>query len=118
MDMIYKQGGTSKMLMETEEFRECFMPVIRADYILLDEKKLIHHKGRFPVKAVIFNGEEDVSARENEEQLKAYFEGKVPVVHFKGGHFYFEHQVPFVCEQINNYIEKCFGKVFEHAIDY
>lgn len=118
LNMIYEQGGTSREIIETEEFRECFLPIIRADYTVLDEKKLLHRTEKFTVKAVIFNGEEDLGARGQEEKLKTYFEGEVPVVHFKGGHFYFDQQVSFVCEQIRNYIEKNFREECIHATAY
>ena len=38
LNMVYEQGGTSREIMETEEFRECFLPIIRADYTVLDDR--------------------------------------------------------------------------------
>ena len=114
IDMIYNQGGTAKSLLQTPEFKECFLPIIRADYTILDNKKeLDSEESQFDTKAFIFNGTKDISACECEEELKQFFTEEVEVVHYDGGHFYFESQLENVCHKIEEVIAKTNKVIFE-----
>lgn len=104
IDMIYSQGGTDKSLLQSKEFRECFLPIIRADYMILDQKKIFYMNERFNVRATIFNGRDDLSARKCEEKLKEYFEETVPVIYFEGNHFYFESHIQYLCKEVEEAI--------------
>lgn len=119
IDMIFSQGGTDMSLLESQEFKECFLPIIRADYIILDKQKeySICNK-KFNVKAAIFNGTSDLGALNCEIKLMEYFAENVTVVHFDGDHFYFDSQIEYVCKKVDEVIRKSIEGKISNAINY
>ncbi|PYG88039.1 external thioesterase TEII [Ruminiclostridium sufflavum DSM 19573] len=109
LQMILDSGGTNIELIKSLEFKNCFFPIIKADYIMLDKKHPLQRNRKFQVKAAIFNGLADTSAIRDEKRLKEYFNEEVTVHHFEGGHFYFESKKQLICNSIRNFVENVLG---------
>ncbi len=100
---IFKLGGTSKELMESDELLELFIPILKADYRILDGYTYDHGTGKFDCGITVFSGIDDSEIEQGElSQWQAYTEKTCKIYEFQGGHFFINEHSRSIVEIINS----------------
>lgn len=101
IDSLLNLGGLPKEFLQNDELMNLYLPVLRADFRLLDSyhKKNDH---RFKCGLTLLSGKSDASVRYNELlEWKTYTDSKCEVYLFNGGHFYLNNFRESITEIIN-----------------
>jgi surfactin synthase thioesterase subunit len=87
---IMKLGGTPKELFEQEELAKVFLPVLRADYRLVEtyEPLPLHLAEPLDCDVTVLWGTEDQYNREDAEAWRHYTKRRCRVEAFQGNHFF------------------------------
>ncbi|MFC4099585.1 thioesterase II family protein [Paenibacillus xanthanilyticus] len=97
---LAQMGGTPQAVLDNEELMELFLPVIRADFRLLDE--YVHEpQVKLAVPVTVLTGNQD---RMTEAEMQAWQElasGRFELHTFPGGHFYLADQTREVSECVS-----------------
>lgn len=84
---VSKYGGLPEILLQNEEIKNMYEPILRADFQLLEEFEYLPQP-KLPVKATVILGEEDIVKLENAETWQLHFEQEIEIITLKGGHFF------------------------------
>lgn len=101
--LLQENGAMHGDMLESKEFREAYLPVIRSDfelYVSYDTKQQTS-----PLHSDIYAlcGDCDpFAAKEHMELWKDYTTGSFQMQAFHGGHFYLNDHVSEICEIISN----------------
>lgn len=99
---IINIGGTPKELFENEELKELFLPVLRADYRILENYHFKKRNFKLSANITVINGIDDDLSDIEIEGWKEYTSGNFQVCNIKGGHFFINDQVGEVTKVVNN----------------
>jgi medium-chain acyl-[acyl-carrier-protein] hydrolase len=92
-EAIMKLGGMSEELFEDEELAKIFIPLLRADYRILETYQYIERTERIECDLTLLGGKEDPEVLiEDLSQWGRYTKGKSELYEFEGGHF-FVHKI-------------------------
>lgn len=84
-------GGCPPALLQHEELRELYEPILRADFIALEN--YIHTpQPALPVNASIMTGKADSISLESTHGWSNHFSGQVEYLSLSGGHFFMHEQ--------------------------
>lgn len=103
---VVELGGIPIQIIGMTEFERYYLPVIKADFAMLEFIPIFYRESKFKSRAVIFNGKEDKIALDSEEEIVSFFEKDADVYHFDGGHFYLYSELEKICQYINELLEK------------
>lgn len=96
-------GGLEKELLETKEFREYYLPIIRSDYKLVEEYKNQVTSTRIDCNLTILYAENDVEVEKKDVLAwQQYGNKKIETYQFEDGHFYFKEDASELANIINN----------------
>ncbi|MDP4180723.1 MAG: thioesterase domain-containing protein [Bacillota bacterium] len=107
---ISKLGGTANELLREKELLDIFIPILRADYRIVENYKHSkqYAKWNFDITILTGNSDEDVSAKDI-IQWEEYTNKKCRIINFDGGHFFIHDRVQEIAEIINDTLVcKCF----------
>lgn len=100
--MVDKFGGLPKEFYQ-EEVKKMFLPILRADFCMLDEYKHHEKSEKVTCDMSILYGKEDSSTLLNEvEQWRDVCKGKSKFYEFEGKHFFLNDHPELVVECIVN----------------
>lgn len=100
---ILKHGGTSSDIFQNKELKEIFMPILRADYKLVETYKYSVEIEPVNIDVSILNGRDDENVKNNDiERWKEYSLGNCNFYEFDGGHFYLNSHKSQIAKIINN----------------
>lgn len=85
---IYALGGTPKEVLQNEEMRELFLPIMRCDYQVIETCTFSYESKKIPCDIVVFNGKEDSLSSEDLEAWADLISGKWKLYEFPGNHFF------------------------------
>ena len=85
---ILKLGGTSPEVAANKELLEIFLPVIRADYRILETRLFTGVDGKLDCPVTILNGTEDEPTPEELGEWQIYMNRLCKFHDFKGDHFF------------------------------
>jgi medium-chain acyl-[acyl-carrier-protein] hydrolase len=89
LDEVSKYGGVPPQLYEDEDVRKIFIPILRADFRLLEQYKYIEHEEPINCDITVFYGKNDFSTiKEKMEQWKRHAAMDLTIVQFIGDHFF------------------------------
>lgn len=92
-------GGCPPALLQHEELKELYEPILRADFKALEN--YVHaERPLLPVSATIWTGAEDAISEEVTYGWRQHFGGEVTFATLPGGHFFMYEQVDKVSERI------------------
>lgn len=107
LELMSVYGGIPNELYMDESLRELFLPVLRADFKLLERYKTCYHTDVLDCRAMILYGTEDANMiKEELMQWKNYFSQPMELVEFAGEHFYCLEEEN--SKRIMEYIQKQF----------
>jgi len=91
---IRSLGGTPEEFFENRELMEIFLPILRADYMLIELYNHAPKPGKLGMGITVFNGKQDKYVTHDDlEEWQYITSGKNEVIEFDGGHFFiFDNQ--------------------------
>lgn len=116
VEYVKMDGGLPDQIMDMPEIREVYMPVIRNDYILMQNYSFSGEIESFENNIAVFYGKEDRISQDMLEPWKLYTTRKANIVEFEGGHMFVSFQAQRVAEKCMEYIYSL--KVREMEISY
>ncbi|SHJ86314.1 Surfactin synthase thioesterase subunit [Clostridium cavendishii DSM 21758] len=102
---ILKLGGTSSEVFDEKELQKLFVPIMRADYKILEEHDYKKYKNLLPCDISILYGEKDEHTPEDKiYSWRSYTEKKCDFYSFPAGHFFIKDCEEDVVKIINKTI--------------
>lgn len=102
---IKKYGGTPKEIIENRELLDMYLPILKADFNVLDSYQYSPKKQRLMSEVSVLYGDKDNEILKTELlKWKNYTKGKCNFYDFEGNHFYLNKQRLDVINLINNRI--------------
>lgn len=104
---ILKIGGTSKEVFESTELRNIFIPILRNDYMLVD-----NYIVKEPIESIasdivfFFSDEDKLVSKPEIFEWKKYITGDFNYYEFKGGHFFINDCYNAMCKCIEERLVK------------
>lgn len=103
---IFKLGGTSVGIIENKELRDIFVPILKADYRIIEEYRCINSNKKFDYDITAFTGKADSEVTYSEiEEWKKHTTGQNLVYEFEGNHFFINDKIIEITEIINSTIK-------------
>jgi len=88
IEKIRDMNGTQQEILRHPEFRIYFLPIIRADYKLIENYKHVQKSSKIQVPTIIFYGDKDEIKEEDIISWSDYTQEKPEFFRFTGGHFF------------------------------
>lgn len=103
---IFKLGGTSAGLIDNKELRDIFVPILKADYRIIEEYICVNSNKKFDYGITAFTGNDDpeVSFSEIKEWGK-HTTAQSLFYEFEGNHFFINEKIIEITEIINSTIK-------------
>jgi medium-chain acyl-[acyl-carrier-protein] hydrolase len=100
---IFKMGGTPREVFENKELLEIFIPLLRADYKILETYEFQPEHPVFDCGITLFNGKEDEEVTSDEiRQWQRYTKVQCPLHEYESGHFFIHDQMEDIVQIIND----------------
>jgi len=99
-------GGTPRYIFENEELKKMFLPIIRADYKIIERYKF-KEKQELNCPISFFYGINDSISDYEINGWSNFTNNEFRIIKFKGNHFFLYEDVEKVSEEINS-ILKCY----------
>lgn len=105
---IMKIGGTPKEIFENEELSQLFIPILKADYRLVELYEFQDENVRFNSRITVLSGKDDKIVEKDElYEWQKYSLYAIDVYEFDGGHFFINNYVKEIAEIINHSLDVC-----------
>ena len=103
IEEVQVAGGLDEIILRDETLKNYFLPIIRSDYRLIEEYKIVGERNHFKCNMTLCYATEDLEAtKEDVLAWKEYGDKYIEVFEFEGGHFYFKEDPATLCNIINN----------------
>lgn len=107
MTEILETGGTPAEVFENKELREIFLPILRADYKMIEDYNYIDKDIKLNCGISVFNGKEDkMTTYQKIRKWEEYTTGKTEVYEFEGGHFFIHNYGSEIMNIINKTLKE------------
>ncbi|HEX3044655.1 MAG TPA: thioesterase domain-containing protein [Bacillota bacterium] len=102
---ILEMGGTPPEVFEHQELLDIFLPILRADYKILETYESPACETRFgcPITTLLGDQDKDVS-KDDMEQWRDYTTNQFDSYQFDGGHFFINEKTEAVVKIINQHL--------------
>jgi medium-chain acyl-[acyl-carrier-protein] hydrolase len=105
LEEVCKLGGTSVELVENKELCDIFIPILKADYKIIEEYEYIDSDKKFNYGITVFNGKGDSEVSYNEVmEWGKHTLLQSPIYEFEGNHFFINDYIAEIAEIINSTI--------------
>lgn len=104
-EKIISLGGTPQEVIENDELLEIFLPVLRADFKILDNYKFVPKPLKIKTDFSVLYGEDDIPLKKILE-WKAHAGASVDIFRFAGGHFFIDGNIEKFTQVINKVLNK------------
>ncbi|GLI08149.1 thioesterase [Paenibacillus tyrfis] len=101
MTEVHQLGGTPRELFENRELAEIFMPLLRADYKLVESYAYYEKNVKFDCDLTVLNGKEDDMVPEHLTAWGDHTNGSFKIVEYDGGHFFIHDHTDSIVKLIN-----------------
>jgi len=103
---IKRMGGTPNELLAEKELFEIFMPILRADFRLIETYRYIKKSdSKLNSKVTVLNGKEDEISDNELLGWQQYTKQSCNIVNFEGGHFFINDHAESIVDLINNVVK-------------
>ncbi len=103
IDEIYKIGGMQKEFFEHRELLDVFVPIIKADYKIIEEYNHVSKSDRLNIDITVFNGTQDKDVIPDDlKEWHSITDRECDVIEFEGGHFFIFHKHQEIVDIINH----------------
>lgn len=103
-NMLMEFGAIDERILKIQEFRIQFVPIIRADFAIIEKYKPDPLKKLDVPLAVYFGSEDRIVRKDNIILWRDYTSGEVIVKECSGGHFFINNCAEEICSDINRCI--------------
>lgn len=103
---VEKLGGTPPGIFESKELYEFFIPILRADYRIVEMYRYCERKQKLNSKVTVFFGEDDDISMEKIFMWDEVICHSCDYVSFNGGHFYINDNIEKITGIINHVLVK------------
>jgi len=104
---IIKMGGTPPEVFEHHELLAIFLPLLRADYKIIETYQYTPEDLDFNCGITLFNGKADQEVSGDEMlEWRRYSQAECRLYEFEGGHFFIHEHMEDIVEIINNTLIK------------
>ena len=105
---VYKLGGTPKEVYDVKELRAMYIPVLKADFFLLEHHRCCDRIKPFDGNISIFYADKDENTMSPAlEEWRKYTNKECNFYMFSGEHFFIKYQPENVVNKIVNIIMQC-----------
>lgn len=102
IDEIYKIGGMQKEFFEHKELLDIFVPIIKADYKIIEEYNHVPKLEKFNIDITVFNGAQDKDVTPDDlKEWHSITNKACDVIEFEGGHFFILSKHEEIVEVVN-----------------
>lgn len=105
LDTIEKLGGTPKSILNNRDFQEYYIPIIRADFKLIDTYEIEEKRIKLDTNISVFCGENDDITYDEMIGWKEYTCETCNLYWFNGNHFFLHECKDEVINNINNQLK-------------
>ncbi|KNY24963.1 thioesterase II family protein [Pseudobacteroides cellulosolvens] len=118
IEEINRYGGMPKEIYENREMLSVFLPILRADYTILEQYEFRDACCQFDYDITVFTGleDKDVTLKDLEEWKKHALR-ECTVYSFKGGHFFINSETKNLVQIVNKTLLKCYESSDELDIE-
>ncbi len=103
-------GGTPKEVFENVELRRIVLPILRADYKIMESYEFENPGIKMGCDITILNGKHDETVQRGDlNEWHGYTDGRCDIHEFEGGHFFINDYDKEITDIINNKIAKYIG---------
>lgn len=89
LKIIYRYGGNTNLMMQNEEVRSIFLPILRSDFKMLEKYDYKEKKEKITCNCTVINGTLDNSIMDyNIKEWTIHFGKGYSFVEIEGGHFF------------------------------
>jgi surfactin synthase thioesterase subunit len=100
---IEKLGGTPKTILENKDFLDVFIPILRADYKIIETYNCMNQNSKFDFDISVLNGNKDRDIEDKNLQLwQTCTLGTCRNYKFEGGHFFIQERTEEVVKLVYN----------------
>lgn len=100
---IFKMGGTPREVFEHRELLEIFIPLLRADYKILETYQSQLDHPVFDYRITVFNGKADEEVTsDNIREWQQYTNSQCRIHEYEGGHFFIHDYMKDITQIIND----------------
>ena len=104
---IMNMGGTQNGIFENKELSDIFLPILKADYKLIEEYKYVERNGKINCRITAFTGKEDTLVTQDDmRQWEQHTSNKFELYEFNGGHFFINDHAGEIMEIINRKLKE------------
>ncbi|MCX8132092.1 MAG: thioesterase domain-containing protein [Clostridia bacterium] len=105
---ILKIGGTPGEVFENREFAQIFIPILRADYRLIERYEYVEENVRFNCGITVLNGNADkITSGCDMFEWQKHTAHKIVISEFNGGHFFIHDYIKEITGIINSTLTEC-----------
>jgi medium-chain acyl-[acyl-carrier-protein] hydrolase len=101
---LLKLGGTKEEVFDNEELAKIFIPILRADYKIIENYKYVEKANKIDCGVTIFNGTLDVFTEDEIKLWQKYCEYECRIINYEGGHFFINDKMEEIAECISDTI--------------
>lgn len=101
-DEIFKLGGTPRELFNCRNLLDIYLPVLRADYRIIETYQYSERTKQLDCAITVFNGTEDDTTEQEMTEWQQHTVGKFTLQNFSGGHFFIHDHTKEICQIINS----------------
>ncbi len=106
---ILELNGTPKEIYENQELFDIYIPILRADYKLIETHKFSNFL-KWNIDITVFHGKVDGEVNMNEAlEWSNYTDGGFRFVEFEGGHFFINEKAEDIAKEINSSLKLFLG---------
>lgn len=98
---ILALGGTDKDVFQNEELRKYFVPLLKADFRIVENYKFDNKFEKLNIGITIFNGKNDKITNNEMQDWQMYTSGAFNLYEFEGNHFFINTHTKEVAKIIN-----------------
>ncbi len=103
LQKIFKLGGTSAEIIENKELREIFVPILKADYRIIEEYRYINSNKKFDYGITAFTGKDDLEVSFSDiKEWGKHTTAQSLFYEFEGNHFFINGKITEITEIINS----------------
>lgn len=104
---ILKIGGTPKEVFDNKELAQLFVPILRADYRIIEDYTMCGNPVKFKSQIIVLSGKKDKIVNRSELfEWQKYSESNISMYEFDGGHFFINNFTKEISNIINNALIK------------
>lgn len=108
LEIVYHYGGTTREVMENEELRKLFLPILRADFMIAEVYEWHEKVTKIDCNITVVNGNRDLSVLDsNMDEWALCTDKKCNIYTVAGAHFFILDNYIYMTNIITSQLKNC-----------